>query len=186
MSNVTVDKIGIEAPWYTYQKKLNALFERDPDIAVDEICESDDDRTDYILDIEVFNHEKFIALDRVLPKVLDFGNVTLGVYLYDEENGVEPEDDIALYETIFKGNPIVKDILTVDDRCGVRHGFVRFKPEVIQFFHDDISDYNGNWSGLAQDIAKEIFEDDLRGVHFCTAGVNEKDDEVGKPLGEWP
>ena len=50
-------------------------------------------------------------------------------------------------------------------------GFVCFKPQVVQFF--DISDFNGNWSGLAQDIAREIFGDEMRGVHFCTAAVGE-------------
>ena len=49
---------------------------------------------------------------------------------------------------------------------------VRFKPRVVQFFDDDISDFNGNWSGLAQDIAREVFGDGLRSVHFCTAAVN--------------
>jgi hypothetical protein len=66
----------------------------------------------------------------------------------------------------------VKDIKDVVDFTGTRHGFVRFQPEVIQFFHDDISDYNGNWSGLAQDIAREVFEGEYRGVHFCTAEVS--------------
>ena len=36
-----------------------------------------------------------------------------------------------------------------------------------------ISDFNGNWSGLAQDIAREVFTNDSSGIHFCTAGVNE-------------
>ena len=49
---------------------------------------------------------------------------------------------------------------------------VRFKPRVVQFFDDDISDFNGNWSGLAQDIAREVFGAEMRGVHFCTAAVN--------------
>ena len=39
---------------------------------------------------------------------------------------------------------------------------VCFKPQVVQFFDDDISDFNGNWSGLAQDIAREVFGDGLR------------------------
>ena len=46
----------------------------------------------------------------------------------------------------------------------------------MQFFDDDISDFNGNWSGLAQDIAREIFGSEMCGVHFCTAPV--EDDEA--------
>ena len=164
---------GIEAPWYEFQRKVNALFERDPDIEVSEVYETDGGKTDYAFDIEVRNHEKFLALDRLLPKTRKFGITTLGITLFDEENADADEDGIALYETLFDGNPIVKDIKDVRDFTGTRHGFVRFAPEVIQFPNDDLSDYNGNWSGLAQDIAREVFEDDIHLVHFCTAAINE-------------
>ena len=72
-------KLRLEAPWNTYQKKVKALFERDPDITVGGICESEDDRTNYVFGIEVRDHDKFLALDRVLPKTRTFGNVTLGI-----------------------------------------------------------------------------------------------------------
>ena len=179
-------KISLEAPWFTHRKMVNALFERDPDITVGEVYQPEDGKTDYAFDIEVRSHEKFLALDRALPKVKTFGNVTLGIVLFDEENTSGVDLGIELYETIFCGNPIVKDIREAEDNTGTRHGFVRFQPEVIQFFHDDISDYNGNWSGLAQDIACEVFEGGYGGIHFCTAGIHEAGADAGKPLGEWP
>ena len=163
----------IEAPWYTFQKKVNALFEQDPDITVGEIMEQEDGRTDYVFCIGVRNHEKFLALDRVLPKVHTFGNITLGILLFDEENDGLEADRIAIYQTIFKGNPIVKDVKDVTDFTGNRQGFVRFKPEVIQFPDDNIGDFDGNWSGLAQDIAMEVFDQEMAGIHFCTADKNE-------------
>ena len=166
-------KFAIEAPWYTFQKKVKALFEQDPDIEVGDVIEQEDDRTDYVFSIEVKNHEKFLALDRVLPKVRTFGNVTLGIMIFDEENVGDNVDRIALYETIFTGNPIVKDVKDVTDFAGTRHGFIRFKPEVIQFFDDNIADFSGNWSGLAQDIAMEVFDQEMAGIHFCTADKNE-------------
>jgi len=165
-------KLRLEAPWYTYQKKVKALFERDPAISVGEIVEPEDGSADYLFDIEVRDHEKFLALDRVFPKCVQFGNVTLAINLYDEENENGTADVVALYETIFKGNPIVKDVRLAQDHTGTQHGFVRFQPEVIQF-DDDLYDYNGNWSGLAQDIAREVFRDETRGIHFCTAPVDE-------------
>ena len=117
-------KFAIEAPWYTFQKKVQALFEQDPDIEVGDVIEQEDDRTDYVFSIEVKNHEKFLALDRVLPKVRTFGNVTLGIMIFDEENVGDNVDRIALYETIFTGNPIVKDVKDVTDFAGTRHGFI--------------------------------------------------------------
>ena len=173
-------RLILEAPWYTYQKKVKALFERDPAIHVGEIVEPEDGSSDYLFDIEVRDHEKFLALDRVFPKCVQFGNVTLAINLYDEENGSEADDVLALYETIFKGNSIVKDVRMAVDQTGTKHGFVRFQPEVIQFFDDDIYDYEGNWTGLAQDIAREVFADETRGIHFCTASVKEAENPAGE------
>ena len=164
---------NIEAPWYEFQKKVNALFGQDPDIKVGEVYGPNDGSSDYAFDLEVRNHKKFIALDKVFPKFRRFGGVTLAINLFDEENGGAGEEAIELFATIFDGNPIVKDIKKSEDMTGTRHGFIRFKPEVIQFFHDDISDYNGNWSGLAQDIAREVFTDCPAGIHFCTAPADE-------------
>ena len=119
-------KFTLEAPWYTFRKKVNALFEQDPDITVGEIIESEDGKVNFLFDIEVRNHEKFLALDRVFPKVKTFGNVTLGIVLYDEENANGADDRVELYRTIFDGNPIVKDVREALDHTGTRHGFVRF------------------------------------------------------------
>jgi len=172
--------LKLEAPWYTYQKKVKALFERDPEIKVGDIILPEDGRADYLFDIEVRNHEKFLALDRVFPKCVQFGNITLAINLHDEENDAGADDVLALYETIFKGNSIVKDVRTAIDHMGTKHGFIRFQPEVIQFFDDDIYDYEGNWTGLAQDIAREVFANETRGIHFCTASVKEAKNPAGE------
>ena len=167
-------KLSIEAPWYTYQKKIKALFERDPEIKVSEVYEPESGSANYSFDVLVRNHEKFLALDRVLTKKKTFGDVILDVTLWDEENYSDGKEDYAaLYETIFKGNPILKDVREITDRGGTLIGFVRFQPEVIQFPDDDTSDYNGNWNGLAEDIAREVFEEGYRGISFCTAAKRE-------------
>ena len=44
---------------------------------------------------------------------------------------------------------------------------------ISQFFDDNLADYHGNWSGLAQDIAEDVFDNDFRGVYFCTADLKE-------------
>lgn len=164
--------LKIEAPWYTYNKMLKALFEKDPDIVVGDIHEVENSDYDYVIDIEVKNHEKFVALDRVILAERDFGNISVGIVLYDEENTVVGSA-IDIYKTIFNGNPIVKDTQIMVDPAGVEHGYVEFVPEVVQFFDDDLSDFNGNWNGLAEDIAREVFFDSYNGVNFCTA-VKEK------------
>lgn len=173
---------NLEAPWDSFRKKVNALFGQDPDIIVGEVYEPEDGSTDFAFDLEIRDHEKYLALDRALPKVRKFGTVTLGIVLYDEENAADGNDRVDLYRTIFQGNPIVKDIREAVDFAGARHGFIRFQPEVIQFFDDDISDFDGNWSGLAQNIAREVFETESAGIHFCTAPLNEN--AADEPQGE--
>ena len=169
-----MNTVNLAAPWYTFQKKVAALFEGDPQIVVGEIYRPDNGAVDFAFDIEVKNHKKFLALDRVLPKTKDFGGLTLGIALFDEENVNENTDTrIGLFATIFEGNPILKDVQTAQDHTGTAIGFVRFQPEVVQFYNDDLSDYSRNWSGLAQDIAREVFTNDFQGVYFCTAAKNE-------------
>ena len=164
---------NIEAPWHAFRKKVNALLGADHDIDIGEIYTPEDGTSDYAFDIEVRNHKKYSALDAVFPKVRKFGNVTLRINIYDEENAEKSEKSVELYTTVFDGNPVVNDIKKIQDVFGSHHGFIRFKPQVIQFFHDDGSDYDGNWSGLAQDIAKEVFPNAPAGIHFCSAPVNE-------------
>lgn len=166
----------IEAPWHTYQKKVKALFESDPDINVGDIYEPENCENDYAFDIEVKNHDKFMALSAVMHGVKEFGNVRLGVVLYDEENS-DKHPGYELFKTIFKGNRIVKDLKTITDQAGVEHVYVRFQPEVVQFFDDDLSDFDGNWNGLAEDIARDVFDEDWS-VNFCTANVKENDTAV--------
>ena len=171
----------LAAPWYTYQKKVKALFDLDADIEVGDVRQDEDGN--YAFEILVHNSAKFIALDRVMPKIVGFDNVMLKI------NIVDVEDDstlaaIELYKTIFENNPIVKDVRDIRDDMGMLHGYVRFQPEVLQFFNDDLSDFNGLWSGLAQEIAKEVFTN--QNVHFCTADLRENGNAVCEPLGEWP
>lgn len=155
----------VSPPWCTFANKMKALFENDDDIIVNDI---EDNTGNLTLMIEVKNHSKFKALDQLLPETVKFGNVTLFIEVYDEANDDEP-DYFALFNALFKGNRSVQKIALTEDMTGTQHVFVVFHPEVKQFFDDNMFDYHGFWSGLNQDIAKEVFEDAANaGVHFCT------------------
>lgn len=168
-------KLNLQSPWVTYNNKVKALFANDDDISVSDVREDDDGNL--VMTIGSSDYHKYIALDRVIAKKVEFGNVTLRVKVV-QLNHIETIDDIVeLYKTIFEGNKIVRDIRVLPDFTGTEHCFIRFNPEVVQFFNDDISDYDGNWSGLAQDIAKEVFQDCAAGVHFCTVNIHENVEE---------
>jgi len=165
----TTTNPAIIAPWYEYQKQIKALLERDPQITVGEVYEPEGHEVDFAFDIQVRNHEKFTALDDLLPAMKEYGNVTLGIEIFDEENTSATDDLAAIYKTLFRDNPIVQDIVVVPDHFGASQVYILFKPEVIQYYRDDMTDYNGLFSGLAQDIAREVFKGKTGNVHFCTA-----------------
>lgn len=168
--------LTLSSPWSTFNKMLKVLFERDPSITVGDVYETDEkSKANYGMDIEVRNHEKFLALEKLLPKVKKFGNVTMQIVLFDEENNNlnTVDDEIASFVTVFKDNPIFRNAVISTDIAQTKHGFVLFEPEVIQFFDDVLFDYNGNWSGLAEEIAREVFDTGIN-IHFCTAQVKDK------------
>ena len=166
----------LEAPWYTYNKMVAKLFETDREVEVSEVIPGNDGG--YSMTVVVSDHDKYIALDRVMPKKVEFGNITLNIVVKSSESNNAIEDYVELYKTVFKGNMLVKDFKVATDFSGFTHCFVRFWPEVVQFFNDNTADYNGNWSGLAQDIAKEVFADCPAGIHFCTADHRENVEAV--------
>lgn len=182
--------VKLAPPWSTYNKMVKVLLDDDPDINVSGLFESDGDEKDYdyAFNIEVKDQNKFLALNKVLDPYVEFGNVVLKQILVDKtEEGKNPY--VELYETIFTGNPHLKDIKEVKDPAGVIHCYVRFEPEVLQFYNDDLTDYNGNRSCLAENVAYEIFSKHLDpSVNFCTADIRENDgsEAATAPLGEWP
>lgn len=155
--------ITLSAPWDIYRKKLLALFDKDEDIEVKEITD------DYELHIVSSNMRKFNALRNLLPPIKTFGNVTLRIIVDYKEYTFSYRQAI---KDLFADNGRVKQIIDGKDRSNIPHVFVLFKPEVIQFFSDNMFDYNGLWSGLAQDLCTEIFEGaQTNCVHFSTDRV---------------
>lgn len=162
--------VKLSAPWDTFQKMVKALFENDKDVNVGALLVDDGGKYNYILPIEVKNHEKYLALDRVMPACKTFGNIMVGIQIYDEENSITGSIG-DLYKKLFEGNSILDSVIVTPDFAGTEHVYVQFAPEVVQFFDDDTSDYNGNWNGLAEDIAVEVFGEEMTSpfIHFCTA-----------------
>ena len=161
--------LSLSAPWYTYRNKLAALFQGDTEVFVSALEAVDNSQGRFTLTITSTNHEKAEALDKLLRKYRKFGNVEVQITIVDDSPEKGPSHE-KLYEALFNGNPLFHD-LSHKTIPGGEFAYVRFKPEVVQVYADDMSDYDGNWSGLAQQIAKDIFftENDL--IYFCTAPV---------------
>lgn len=163
-------KTTLEAPWYTYQKRIKALFDGDPDIVISDVDTESSDDGRYYVHITVSNHKKYNALFNLLPEVVNFGNVRLFLILYDKENSMSNRTIDEVMD-LFSDNPHVNQLIETEDATGARHLFVQFKPEVLQFYDDNTQSYDSVTSCLAEDIATECLEGTCAGIHFCTAPV---------------
>lgn len=149
----------VSPPWVTYVSKIRAMFELDPDVSVKY------DNAERALELMVDGQDKADALSRLLPTEKEFGSVTLKI-------AVRPSNSDSfgsLVRKAFAGNGAVSSIEAsgegvpfISDKT-----YVLFAPVVVQFFNDDLRDYNGLCTTIYQDIAREIFEVD-GSVSFCT------------------
>ena len=169
------EKVGISAPWTLYYRMLEAMFAEDPEVKV----VMDDDEPEVKLYVE--NSDKANALAELLPVEKEFGNVTLKVtVLLPNENAPKKSSLIA---KAFEGNPALKYICKAPNgEMSFAGTYVVFKNKVVQYFSDNLADIHGVTSTLYQDLAAELFGAD-NDIFFCT---DVTDENVGKPLGEWP
>lgn len=151
-------KTKLSPPWVEYYRKLEAMFGPDPDIKV----EFDEDEMHIKLYVE--SHEKATALDELLPVQKDFGNVSVFIEVIPAND--EPKR-IDYIKRAFEGNPAFSYATTIEGIMSNPISYVVFKPEVIQFWNDNMGDPHGITSTLMADIAKEIIGED-EGVIFST------------------
>lgn len=166
-------KVTIAAPWITFAKEVAALFDGDSDVLVESVIENGDLNLsyNYVLNIDVYDHKKFEALKKIMPEFKEFGNVVLGICLFDCENAEKKETDYAqIFGEAFKDNPNFVGMSFHPDVTGTTWKYAVFKGEVVQFFNDDISDYAGNWNGLMEDIARDVFGN-VGNIYFCTENM---------------
>ena len=179
---MSIPKFKISPPWIIYAKKLEVMFENDPEISItynNKSCS---------VDIRVDNSRKAEALNILLPNEVKFGNVYLFVNVIpsNDYNYFDLEDTCTIkeiFDIAFEDNPIYAFSLDIEGLFGNTVTYVVFKNRVVQFFADNISDPRGNISTLYQDLAAEVFKEYEFGTVFYSTDIEEK---VGKPLGEWP
>ena len=163
MENTTEKTVALSSPWMTYYNKLVALFNDDPELNV---LWKEEEKT---IIIESINTFKIMALEKLLAPTVAFGNVTVTVKCLVKDGAEESLS--AVFKTAFAGNPHFSKVIDATV-VAVEETFVLFKPEVIQFFNDDTSDYYSNWNGLSEDIMRDVIKKDIR-VNIGTDKIGE-------------
>ena len=175
-------RLKISPPWIIAARKLEALFDGDPQIAfnVDYAAEAGP-----TLIMATNNGEKAAAITKILPEKIEYGGVALNIGV-DCPNmpNLAFKNNKELFETAFKGNPaFAYCVAPTEEDNWIPVVYVVFKNHVVQFFADNLNDCHGIISTLYQDIAEEILGKNLNGVFFNT---DIEHGQLGKPLGEWP
>lgn len=175
-------RLKILPPWSIYIKKIQALFDGDPQIA----CNVDYNGESPSIVLSCNNGDKVAALMQILPDEIQFGNVLFEILIDGMPSNRVFLNKKELFETAFEKNPAFSCAISpVDDGYNwFSVTYVIFKNCVVQFFADNLNDAHGVISTLYQDIASEILTGPgADGVYFCT---DIERGQLGKPLGEWP
>ena len=162
MKEINNKEFNMMSPWAEYLNQIDAFFKEDDDVRVEY------DNEAMVIKIYVDGAAKAEALSKLLPTSKKFGNVEIKVNIIP----ANPLDTsrIGLFKKAFEGNRAVADIETISDISSNDFNFIIFKPEVVQYYNDDLSDFNGICSTLYQDLAKELFGE-TEGVYFCTEKI---------------
>ena len=158
--------INLSAPWETYVRKITRLFRDDKDV---EVIWNEEEKT---LVLHVNNEQKANALMELLPGRVEFGSVSITVNVVPSNDAPTMED---FFRWAFSGNDAISYIYKASGISSPNWLYVVFKPEVVQFFNDDLSDVYGNETTLMEDIARDIFPD--ADACFCTDQADDKPTE---------
>lgn len=161
-------RMNLIAPWVKYYRELDALFKNDDSIVVI----YDEEKIE--VKIYVNDYEKGIALGKYIPMEKEFGEVVLKINIIfanqKKDKYIRNTDTIKIYEDfdyIFMTNHCISNIKVIKSPLGI-FTYIIFKKEVVQYFNDNISDIDGKYSTLYEDIARDIFIN-TEGVFFCTS-----------------
>ena len=161
----------LSAPWETYRKMLEGFFDFDEDVIVNKIVTQNGEKH---IPIEVSNHKKFLALDKILTKKVVYGDTIVVIDLYDEENGETNDITMEVIKAAFESNFMVDKFVTNTDDAGTDHNYVVLaNDELVQFFNDNMADYYGNTTMLPEEVAKIIFNTPWN-IQFCTRNLADK------------
>ena len=167
--NLKDELVRLSPPWHTYQRKVFALFGRDPEVLVRDLVEVDE--CNYTLIIISSNQVKAEAISALLGRTVKISGVTITIRIFGPDSFCEVEPpkqirDAQLLEDAFQGNPIF-DRIAAHSFHNIQIVYCIFKKEVLQFWNDDLSSFYGVHSTLAEILAYEILKNVK--VQFCTS-----------------
>ena len=176
------ERLKILPPWTIVIRKLEALFDGDPQIAFN----TDFSGEHPCVVLACNNGDKVAALQRILPSEINFGNVSLKIMVDGTPSNIAFTSKVDLFDAAFKGNPAYaySTCPCEDGYQWICSTYVVFKNCVVQFAADNLNDCHGIISTLYQTIAEELLTGEATNGVFYNTDVERAN--LGYPLGEWP
>lgn len=175
-------RLKILPPWTIITRKLEALFDGDPQIAFN----VDYSGTHPSVVLACNNGDKVTALQKILPTEIEFGNIKMPIVVDGTPSNRAFTSKVELFDTAFKGNPAYAYAVcpSEDGYQWICSTYVVFKNCVVQFPADNLNDCHGIISTLYQTIAEELLTGEATNGVFYNTDVERAN--LGYPLGEWP
>ena len=175
-------RLKLLPPWSIMIKKIEALFDGDPQIA----CNVDYSGSSPSIVLACNNGDKVAALQQILPEEIVYGGISLKVAVDGVPSNRAFTSKVELFDTAFAKNPAYAYSL-----CPAEEGYqwiaatyVVFKNCVVQVAADNLNDCHGIISTLYQDIATEVLTGPA--TTMCYYNTDVEVGKLGMPLGEWP
>lgn len=157
----------LSAPWDIFAKRMRKLFEGDSDITIEH-----DDTDIPMIRVLVDSQDKYEALTKLLPSIVEFGNVKILINVVPSNKEKTYRE---LFETLFEGNPAFSNVIGkyVDVAGKVFAEYVMFKPKIAQYYADNLMDPYGNNNELYANIAKDVFRP-IEGIRYGTDIIDDR------------
>ncbi|MHA7136689.1 hypothetical protein ACRTEV_05385 [Rossellomorea arthrocnemi] len=163
------EKVGVQLspPWVTYHNELKYSIGQDPSVIVGPLIPA---FGNYIIPVTAIGDEKAIALATLLKDTVEFGNVSVNVVVINgDQEIVNPlpcplrSFVVAdLVQSALSGNPYFIEVVVKPQMPGGPNAvYPVFKPEVIQFFNDDISNLCNTFTAVASSVFADVMEEAL-------------------------
>jgi len=156
-------------PKYHFANQIRELFKQDPEVKMTF------DELECILNMEVDNEIKCLAIRRLLPETKKFadGTITINVKLRHDKFGGGAFLKDTVYEA-FKGNPLFDYQYWWADPEATNNPFcwVVMKPEIVAYPESNLHHIYGSTIELPEDLATTIITDTTNNIFFCTDDKN--------------
>jgi hypothetical protein len=150
-------------PWYLLQAQLSATLNADPCVHVDDLI---GDGSELEININVCDDEKANALSAFITKTHEFGTILVRINVLAPDLSLvslkapkDAKDVVEMLNIALTGNQYFVRAGSLDEISDA--AFVEFKPSVVQFYADDISDWYLNMNLVASKAFSEIMDFNL-------------------------